>query len=84
MDKNKIDFSKLGFESYQVNDLKILLSLETPEQKAEWYSAVGQEGLNYSITLLELAAHALLDQDIQTEKDCTEARVELARIMYLL
>ena len=79
---NRIDFGKLGFDDYQVNDLKILFSLQTPDQKMEWMNAVGQDGLEYGITLLELAALALLDEDVQTENHCKDARAALAKIMY--
>jgi hypothetical protein len=64
MNHDKIDFSHLGFTDYQVQDLRIILSLNTPELMKEWAVAVGPDDAMYGMSLVECAALALLDQQV--------------------
>jgi hypothetical protein len=73
MDPNRIDFSKLGFDSYQEQDLRIILSLNTPELMQEWALAVGPEDAFYGMSLVECAALAMLDQDVEAMTSYPEA-----------
>jgi hypothetical protein len=76
-----LDFARLGFNSYQINDIRILLSLETPEQVREWSNAVGPDDRQYGANLLELLALDLIDQAVDKDENCVLARAELQRIM---
>jgi hypothetical protein len=64
MDPDKIDFSRLGFDCYQEQDLRIILSLNTPELMQEWALAVGPADALYGLSLVECAALAMLDEDV--------------------
>jgi hypothetical protein len=81
MEPRKVDFSQLGWNSYQVNDIKIVFSLKTPEQLDEWAKSVGSADVAYASALVETYALEHLDQEIQTLEQCTEARAVLARFM---
>jgi hypothetical protein len=78
---NSLDFGQLGFTSYQINDLRILLSLETLEQTREWADAVGPEDQQYGSTLLQLLALGLIDQAVEQDDDCAQANAVLAQFM---
>jgi hypothetical protein len=58
-----VDFSKLGFNDFEVNDLQILMSLKTPKQFREWSMTVGVDDTCYGFALLECAALAMLDHE---------------------
>ena len=73
MDPNKIDFSQLGFDQYQEQDLRIILSLNTPELMQEWALAVGPEDVYYGLSLVECAALAMLDEDVEAMTAYPEA-----------
>ena len=73
MNPDRIDFSRLGFDSYQEQDLRIILSLKTPEQMQEWALAVGPEDAFYGMSLVECAALAMLDQDVEAMTSYPEA-----------
>jgi hypothetical protein len=73
MDPNDINFSRLGFTEYQEQDLRIILSLKTPEQMQEWAWAVGPEDAFYGLSLVECAALAMLDQDVEAMTSYPEA-----------
>jgi hypothetical protein len=64
MNPDRIDFSRLGFTEYQEQDLRIILSLNTPELMQEWALAVGPEDALYGLSLVECAALAMLDEDV--------------------
>ena len=64
MNSKKLDFSRLGFDHYQSVDLRILMSLQTPEDIQEWMEAVGPDDVCYGISLMECAALASLDEDV--------------------
>jgi hypothetical protein len=64
MNDKKIDFSRLGFDHYQSVDLRILMSLITPQDIQEWAEAVGPEDVCYGLALMECAALAVLDEDV--------------------
>jgi hypothetical protein len=76
-----LDFARLGFKDYQINDIRILLGLETPQQVREWSDAVGQDDRQYGANLLELLALGLIDQAVEEDENCVLARAELQRIM---
>jgi hypothetical protein len=73
MNPDRIDFSRLGFDQYQEQDLRIILSLKTPEQMQEWALAVGPEDAFYGMSLVECAALAMLDQDVEAMTSYPEA-----------
>lgn len=64
MNNKKLDFSRLGFDHYQSVDLRILMSLQTPEDIQEWMEAVGPDDVCYGLSLMECAALAMLDEDV--------------------
>jgi len=64
MNDKKLDFSRLGFDHYQSVDLRILMSLQTPEDIQEWAEAVGPDDVFYGLSLIECAALAMLDEDV--------------------
>ena len=73
MNPDKIDFSQLGFDSYQEQDLRIILSLNTPELMQEWALAVGPDDALYGLSLVECAALAMLDEDVEAMTTYPEA-----------
>jgi hypothetical protein len=73
MNPDRIDFSRLGFTEYQEQDLRIILSLNTQEQMQEWALAVGPEDALYGLSLVECAALAMLDQDVEAMTSYPEA-----------
>jgi hypothetical protein len=73
MNPDRIDFSRLGFDSYQEQDLRIILSLKTPKQMQEWALAVGPDDALYGMSLVECAALAMLDQDVEAMTSYPEA-----------
>ena len=79
--KKKIDFSRLGFTTYQASDMNIVMSLITPEQIQEWMQAVGSEDVTYAIGLLEQAALAQLDLDTEGMTRFPEAMAAIRKVM---
>ena len=79
--KKRIDFSRLGFTTYQVSDMNIVMSLITPEQIQEWMQAVGAEDVTYAIDLLEQAALAQLDLDTENMTQFPEAMAAIRKVM---
>ena len=73
MNPDKIDFSRLGFDQYQEQDLRIILSLNTPELMQEWALAVGPDDALYGLSLVECAALAMLDADVEAMTAYPEA-----------
>ena len=73
MNPDKIDFSRLGFDQYQEQDLRIILSLNTPELMQEWALAVGPDDALYGVSLVECAALAMLDADVEAMTTYPEA-----------
>jgi len=73
MNPDRIDFSRLGFTEYQEQDLRIILSLNTPELMQEWALAVGPEDALYGLSLVECAALAMLDEDVEAMTAYPEA-----------
>ncbi len=73
MNPDRIDFSRLGFDQYQEQDLRIILSLNTPELMQEWALAVGPDDALYGLSLVECAALAMLDEDVEAMKSFPEA-----------
>ena len=73
MDPNDINFSRLGFTDYQEQDLRIILSLTTPEQMQEWVLAVGEADALYGLGLVECAALTMLDEMVEDMQDYPEA-----------
>jgi hypothetical protein len=73
MNPDRIDFSRLGFDQYQEQDLRIILSLNTPELMQEWALAVGPDDALYGLSLVECAALAMLDEDVEAMTAYPEA-----------
>ena len=73
MNLDRIDFSRLGFTEYQEQDLRIILSLNTPERMQEWALAVGPADALYGLSLVECAALAMLDEDVEAMTSYPEA-----------
>jgi hypothetical protein len=80
MDPNDINFSRLGFTEYQEQDLRIILSLQTPEQMQEWALAVGPDDALYGLSLVECAALAMLDADVEAMTSYPEAMAVINNI----
>jgi hypothetical protein len=80
MNDKKIDFSRLGFDHYQSVDLRILMSLETPRDMQEWAEAVGPEDVCYGLALMECAALAMLDADVDAMHAYPDAMAVINRI----
>ena len=80
----KNDYSRLGFDSYQSGDLRILMGLDTKEQIQEWMAAVGPEDFEYAMNLLETAAEMTLLEDIdaivEADPSFIDAKIQLSRI----
>jgi hypothetical protein len=80
MNPDRIDFSQLGFDSYQEQDLRIILSLNTPELMQEWALAVGPDDALYGLSLVECAALAMLDADVEAMTAYPEAMAVINNI----
>lgn len=75
------DLTKYGFTPEQSQDLKILLSLKTPEEIGEWILAVGEDDVNYGISLIECLALTVLDVHVECMVEMPEAATVLSRFM---
>ena len=73
------DFSRLGFTDYQSTDLRILLSLETPELMQEWRNAVSEQDRLYAASLLEMLSLSLVDEAVDRDENCVMANRALAK-----
>jgi hypothetical protein len=80
MNPDRIDFSRLGFTEYQERDLRIMLSLNTQEQMKIWALAVGPEDVYYGLSLVECAALAMLDADVEAMKSYPEAMAVINQV----
>jgi hypothetical protein len=80
MNDKKIDFSRLGFDHYQSIDLRILMSLQTPQDMQEWAEAVGPDDVFYGLSLMECAALAMLDADVDAMHAYPDAMAVINRI----
>jgi hypothetical protein len=80
MNPDRIDFSRLGFDSYQEQDLRIILSLNTPELMQEWALAVGPDDALYGLSLVECAALAMLDEDVEAMTSYPEAMAVINQV----
>jgi hypothetical protein len=80
MNDKKIDFSRLGFDHYQSIDLRIIMSLQTPQDIQEWMEAVGEEDVFYGLSLIECAALAMLDEDVEAMTTYPDAMAVINRI----
>ena len=80
----KNDFSKLGFDEYESIDLSIMMNLKTAEDIREWMAAVGDEDVRYGIDLMTRACEMQrlkdIDDAVQTNEDCIDAKVQLSLI----
>lgn len=75
------DFSRLGFTDYQSTDLKILLSLETPELMQQWRNAVSEQDRQYAASLLEMLSISLIDEAVERDENCVLANIAIKNIM---
>lgn len=73
---NKIDFSKLGFDSYQSIDLQILMSFKSADDIQGWMSAVGNDDILYGINLLQTACELQMLADIDHAVDNMSGFIE--------
>ena len=80
MDLNKIDFSKLGFDEYHLTNLRIVLQLNTPQLMAEWAETVGYEEACYGVSLVECAALAALDEEVESMSEYPDAMSLIDRV----
>jgi hypothetical protein len=80
MNDKKLDFSRLGFDHYQSIDLRILMSLETPQDIQEWMEAVGPGDVFYGLSLIECAALAMLDEDVAAMTSYPEAMAVINQV----
>jgi hypothetical protein len=80
MNNKKLDFSRLGFDHYQSTDLRILMSLQTPEDIQEWMEAVGPDDVCYGLALIECAALAALDEDVAGMDFYPDAQAVINRV----
>jgi hypothetical protein len=80
MNPDRIDFSRLGFDQYQEQDLRIILSLKTPELMQEWALAVGPDDALYGLSLVECAALAMLDEDVEAMTSYPEAMAVINQV----
>ena len=80
MNDKKLDFSRLGFDHYQSVDLRILMSLQTPEDIQEWMEAVGPDDVFYGLSLIECAALAMLDADVDAMHAYPEAMAVINQV----
>ena len=80
MNDKKLDFSRLGFDHYQSTDLRILMSLQTPEDIQEWMEAVGPDDVFYGLSLIECAALAMLDEDVAALTVYPEAMAVIQKV----
>lgn len=80
MNGKKLDFGRLGFDHYQSTDLRILMSLQTPEDIQEWMEAVGPDDVFYGLSLIECAALAALDEDVAALKAYPEAMAVIQKV----
>lgn len=74
------DFSRLGFTDYQSTDLRILLSLETPELMQEWRNAVSEQDRLYAASLLEMLSLSLVDEAVERDESCVLANCVLDKV----
>jgi hypothetical protein len=77
---NKIDFSRLGFTDYQIQDLRIILGLNTKEHVRDWVESVGPEDVLYGMSLVECAALSMLDQDVEDMNSYPEAMAAIRNV----
>ena len=75
------DFSQLGFTDYQSTDLRILLSLETPELMQEWRNAVSEQDRLYAASLLEMLSLSLVDEAVERDENCVMANIAIKHMM---
>jgi hypothetical protein len=80
MSKNKINFSKLGFDQYQSIDLRIMMSLDNTTDIRDWMATVGMDDVRYGLGLLECAALAVLDQDVAEMDSYPDAMAVINRV----
>ena len=78
----KPNYGQLGFTEYQLNDFNIVMSLKTTEQIQDWMESVGYDDVCYGITLVELAAHTLLDQETDKMTEFPEAMSVISKFMH--
>ena len=64
--KQRVDYGRYGFDQYQITDLQIIMNLETKEDMREFAETVGPEDVQYSMSLLETLALAVLDEETES------------------
>ena len=61
------------------NNIYYVLSLN-PGDVANWIAGMSQGEITYALSIVECAQWKLLDEYVQFEQDCKQARKELDRI----
>ena len=61
----------------QKNDLRILTSLQGPEEIQEWMQAVDWFDVAYGISLMEIAAIKELERETEHD-DCIDAKIAIS------
>jgi hypothetical protein len=64
----------------QKQDLRIVLSLNTPEEIQDWIDHVGWGDFEYGMSLIEVAALKQLEKDTAHD-DCIDAKIALSRCL---
>ena len=75
------NFEQMGFTPVQVKDLEFLLSLKNASCRDDWLECVDEEDVFYAISLLECAAYAIIDNDIDQMTQFPEADELIQMIM---
>lgn len=81
MDK-KSDYGRTGFTAYQLQDLRIVMSLKTSEDIQDWMMSVGPDDVRYGISLVEVAAQTLLDQETEDMQEFPDAMAVIQKIKH--
>jgi hypothetical protein len=80
MDSDKINFGRLGFNEYQMRDLRFILDLKTQQQIQDWAMSVSAVDVFYAASLVECAALEMLDQDVAAMPVYPEAMAVIRQV----
>ena len=74
------DYGKMGFNHYQIKDIRLVMSLTTSAQIQEWLESIDDEDFQYALTLLEVAALGTLDLDTENMTEFPEAMAVIQKV----
>jgi phosphoenolpyruvate synthase/pyruvate phosphate dikinase len=80
--KQRVDYGRYGFDQYQITDLQIIMNLETKEDMREFAETVGPEDVQYSMSLLETLALAVLDEETESMTEFPQALELIERVRH--